>query len=322
VARTRTLLELRNDVLWQSDNEGNTARVSDARLTRAINQSIQEFREAVSDAGHPYYLRQSTGTLTVGATSPYPFGAITISALSPALLRPYGFDIQVGDYWVTVDPGNFDERNDGQAQGWISGPRTGQPEKFFLFNETQLAYTPAADQAYSYILYYLPVGTDLSADGDTFDGLAGWEEWVIYNAVAKLAIRDNHADHLALVASERQRLLEGILRRAPHRQRAGATTKTDVRGRRGGASGLSVHASGGAHEPAQPVHAVPSELAAGARGGLQPLRAGAARSPRRARRVVPAALVPPERPSSGHAGYDSSHTGEVRRDALHRHDRW
>ena len=31
---------------------------------------------------------------------------------------------------------------------------------------------------------------------------------------------------------ELQRLLEGILRRAPHRQRAGATTKVDVRGRR------------------------------------------------------------------------------------------
>jgi hypothetical protein len=231
VARTRTLEELREDVLWQSDNEGNTARVTPERLNRAINQSIQEFREAVSDAGHPYYLRESTGTLTIGATSPFPFGAITISALSPALLRPYGFDIQVGDDWVTVDPGDFAERNDGQRLGWISGPRTGQPLKFFLFNETQLAYTPAADRAYPYILYYLPVGADLANDDDTFDGLAGWEEWVTYNAVAKLAIRDNHAEHLALVAAERQRLLEGILRRAPHRQRAGATTKTDVRGR-------------------------------------------------------------------------------------------
>jgi hypothetical protein len=232
VARTRTLAQLRDDVRWQSDNEGNTARVSDARLTRAINQSIQEFREAVSDAGHPYYLQQSTGTLSVGVTSPYPFGALTISALSPSLLRPYGLDIQVGEMWVTVNPGNFDERNDGQIDGWISGPRTGQPSKFFLFNETQLAYTPAADRAYPYILYYLPVGTDLSADADTFDGMAGWEEWVIYNAAAKLAIRDNHTEHLAQIAAERARLLEGIMKRAPHRQRAGATTKVDIRGRR------------------------------------------------------------------------------------------
>lgn len=232
MARIRTLAELREDVLWQSDNEGNTARVVPARLTRAINQSIQEFREAVSDAGHPYYLTQATGTLTVGATAPYPFGAITIGSLDPPMLRPYGFDIKVGDLWVSLEPGNFDERNDGQLDGWLSGPRIGQPSKFFLFNETQLAYSPAADQAYPYILYYLPVGEDLTDDENGFDGLAGWEEWVIYNAAAKLAIRDNHGEHLALVAAERERLLQGILRRAPHRQRAGATTKADVRGRR------------------------------------------------------------------------------------------
>lgn len=235
MARTRRLDELQADVLWQTDNEGNTARVTTARLTRAINQSIQEFREAISDAGHPYYLRQSTGTLTVGATSPYPFGAFTISALSPSMLRPYGFDIQVGELWVSLDPGNFSERNDGQLNGWLSGPRVGQPTKFFLFNETQLAYAPAADRAYPYILYYLPVGTDLVADADTFDGIAGWEEWVVFNASMKLAVRDNHAEHAQLVAMERQRLLENILREGPHRQKAGATTKVDVRGRRSSA---------------------------------------------------------------------------------------
>lgn len=233
MARTRTLAELRNDVRWQFDFESMTARVTDARLTRAINQSIQEFRELISDAGNPYFLVTSTNgaTLTAGATSPYPFGALTVSSFSPAILRPYGFDIKVGNQWTELAPVNFGQRNDFQND-WLNGSTTGQPRVFFQFNAAQIAYAPASDAAYEYKIYYLPTLTDLSADGDTFDGIAGWEEWVVFNAGSKLLLRDNQGEQFAAFAAERQRLLEGILSKSNHRQRAGATGRSDVRGRR------------------------------------------------------------------------------------------
>lgn len=232
MARTRTLSELRSDARWQADIEGLTVRYTDARITRALNQSIQEFREALSDAGDPYYLTQSTGSLTVGATSPYPFGALTVSALSPALLRVYGLDIKVGDRWVNLEPISFEQRNQFQP-GWLSGSTTtGQPCAFFMFNATQVAYSPAADRAYEYILYYLPVPTDLSADGDTLDGVAGWEEWVVFNAVSKLHTRDSYLQQAAQIDAERSRLMQGILSRSRKRQHAGATRRVDVRARK------------------------------------------------------------------------------------------
>lgn len=230
MARTRTLVQLRDDTRWQFDLESMTARVTDAKLTRAINQSIQELRELISDAGNPYFLVHSTGTLSTGATSPYHFGAITVSALSPTFLRPYGLDIKVGNLWVALQPVNFEQRNDDQGDP-LTGGTTGQPRSFFLFNATQIAYAPAADRAYSYELYYLPTHTDLSADADTFDGIAGWEEWVIFNTGSKLLLRDNQPEQFAAFAAERQRLLQGILSKANHRQRAGATRRVDVRGR-------------------------------------------------------------------------------------------
>ncbi len=232
MARTRTLTLLRDDVRWQFDFESMTGRVTDARLTRAINQSIQELRELISDAGNPYFLAApATGTLSVGATSPYDsFGAITVSSLSPTFLRPYGFDIKVGTQWVALQPVNFEQRNDHQGDP-LSGGITGQPRDFFLFNASQIAYAPAADRTYSYRLFYLPTATDLSADGDTFDGIAGWEEWVVFNAGNKLLLRDNQSQQFAAFAAERDRLLAGILAKSNHRQRAGATRRNDVRGR-------------------------------------------------------------------------------------------
>lgn len=232
MARTRRLDELRADLRKQFDLESMTARHPDANLTRAINQSIQEFREIISDAGLPYFLTTSTNgaTLSVGATSPYPFGAVTVSAFSPTILRLYGFDIKVGNIWVSLDPVNFDERNDRQGD-WLTGSVTGQPRVFFLFNAAQVAYSPAADAAYEYKMYYLPPATDLSADADTFDGIAGWEEWVVFNAGSKMLLRDSQSEQYAVFSAERQRLLEGILARANHRQRAGATKRHDVRGR-------------------------------------------------------------------------------------------
>jgi len=230
-ARTRRLDELRDDLRKQFDLESMTARHPNANLTRALNQSIQEFREIVSDAGHPYFLVQSTGTLALGATSPYPFGALTVSSLSPGFLRPYGFDVKVGNVWTSLEPVNFEERNDWQGD-WLSGSTTGQPRAFFLFNASQLAYAPASNAAYPYILYYLPVHTDLSADGDTFDGIAGWEEWVVFNAGNKLLLRDYQSEQIVVFAAERDRLMQTILSRVNHRQRAGATKRTDVRGRR------------------------------------------------------------------------------------------
>jgi hypothetical protein len=230
MARTRTLTQLRDDVRKQFDLESMTARHPNANLDRAINQSIQQLRELVSDAGNPYFLRHTTGTLSAGATSPYHFGALTVSALSPAFLRPYGFDIKVGTLWTSLEPVNFEQRNDNQGD-WLTGGTTGQPRVFFLFNASQIAYAPAPDRAYVYELYDLPAHTDLSGDSDTFDGIAGWEEWVVFNAGSKLLLRDAQPEQFAAFAAERDRLLAGILARSNHRQRAGATRRADVRGR-------------------------------------------------------------------------------------------
>jgi hypothetical protein len=223
MARTRELQSLEQDVLWQLGSDGAWLRNDSPRVRRAINQSCAEFREVVSESGHPYYLRSTTGTLTVGATAPYHFGLLSLAALTPSHLRIYGFDIKVGQDWRTLTAVHFQDRNDEQPTLNV----TGTPRQWFEFDRTNVAYSPASQSAYPYLVWDLPVHEDLDADDDTFDGLNGWEEWVIFNAAAKLLLRDRDS-YLEAFQAERARLLAVVMKNAPQRQRAGPMVRDSV----------------------------------------------------------------------------------------------
>jgi hypothetical protein len=226
MARTRTLALLEADVRWQADREGTALRNQSAQVRRAINQSIAEFREAVSESGDPYFLTKSQGSLSVGPTSPYHFALLDLSALSPAHLRVYGFDVNVNGFWRSLDPAMFRERNDVQV---MQPGGSSIPLQFFQFDRTSVGYAPASSSAYDYLLWYLPVHADLTADADTFDGMNGWEDWVVFNAVSRLLLRDRDA-HLERFEAERARILARVLHVARQRQRAGAQVRGGVRG--------------------------------------------------------------------------------------------
>lgn len=225
MARTRTLAQLRADVLWQADREGSTLRNASAYVDRAINQSIAEFREAVSDGGDPYFLLKYSGSLSVGpADSTVHFGTVDLSSLNPSHQRVYGFDIQDqanGGIWRSLDSAMFRERNDLQRTFTVGNA---QPRQFFQYERSTIAYAPASDVSYPFLIWYLPVHTDLVADDDTFDGINGWEDWVVFNAVARLLLRDRD-EHLERFESERQRLMSRILHVGRQRQRAGAQVR-------------------------------------------------------------------------------------------------
>ena len=238
MARTRTLAQLREDVLWQADRQGTALRIEAARVDRAINQSIAEFREHVSERD-PYFLRHTEGTLSAGATSPHHFGVLDLGALDPAHHRIYGFDIQVQSEWISLDPVLFQHRNQWQA-ALGSGDI---PQVFFQYERDTVAYAPAAATTYPYQIWDLPVHEDLVNDADTFDGLNGWEEFVTFSAVAKLLLRDRDA-HLERFEAERNRLLANIISKAPQRQRSGPIIRG---GRTPGASYGGLRGRGSGH---------------------------------------------------------------------------
>jgi hypothetical protein len=206
LSRTVTLSQLRTDIRNQADLVGQTARHDDTLLTRLINQSIQRFRERLSAGGVQHYLTNSTGLLTAGATSGYPFCVLDLSAASPAITRTYAVDIDIGGVLKTLHHVAFEERSRYSGTSIV-----GEPVAWCHLQTVSIAIMPAPSQAYNYTVWHLPKLDDLSADGDTFNGVAGWEDWIVWDVVSRLIVRDQYPQAFAMVEQSKHELWKDIL---------------------------------------------------------------------------------------------------------------
>lgn len=225
MSRTRQLSELRDDVRYLADIERATDRHPDADLTRLINQSVQAWRELVSDAGHTFFLTIDSGTTSAGSST---------IALAAGYFRVYGIDVEYQSEWRELYPYEFAERN--KYESAIAGTEQGVPVYYRpRYASTVIDIMPTSDAAYNYRVHGLAVPTDLSNDADTFDGIAGWEDWVVYDVACKVATRDaNVNDNYELLAAERAKIEQRIVSAAGKAQLDKPTRRIDTRGRRRG----------------------------------------------------------------------------------------
>jgi len=218
--RTVTLQQLRVDVQNQADIAGLTTRHGATLINRIINQEIQHFREDLSGEGSRHFLAIATGTMLQGATSGFPFRELNAASLASGIVRVYGLDVKCqGGEWKRLEHTTFEDRAN------YGGPlSTGEPAVWAEYQTTKLAVLPPPDRNYDFILWYLPVLNDLAADGDTFDGVAGWEDHVMWSAVARLVIRDQFPQTFAMVTQYRDETLRKILRSSTRVTTAGGAT--------------------------------------------------------------------------------------------------
>lgn len=225
MARTRTLDELIGDVRSLADIEGATLRHSDTRIKRDINQSIQRFREWVTEEGFSLYLTPYTVNLTVGATSPYVWREVDLSALNPPLAHVQAVECIVNNVACDLDKIPFESRNEYSQQNGI-------PAAWIQYGDT-IGILPPPQSAYAITVWYLPLGTDLVDGTDTFDGFAGWEEWLSWNCLITLLTRDQYPG-LIDNAVARTEQLKAEMKAKLRSDRPSVTRRRDVRGNREG----------------------------------------------------------------------------------------
>lgn len=175
MAATRTLAELRTEARQRADMEQDDDFVTDTELTRMVNQSIRELYDLLLEAlGQEFFY--TTGTISVVAGT-------TAYNLPTTFYQLLGVDVSLGagDY-MALRPFSFHERNEEMSGfGW------GYPVAArYRIMGTQIHFRPTPTQAETVLVHYIPYPTSLSGDSDTFDGINGWEEYVIVDVAAKM----------------------------------------------------------------------------------------------------------------------------------------
>lgn len=229
--RTVTLAQLRQDIQNQADIAGLTTRHGATLINRLINQEIQHFREDLSNEGARHFLTVATGTMAPGATNGFPFYKLSAGSLASGIVRVYGVDVKTQNgSWKRLEHTTFEDRTN---YGGGHPASIGEPRVWAEFQTTELAILPPPDQAYQFVIWYLPVLNDLAADTDRFDGVAGWEDAVMWKVTARLLIRDQLPAY-QMVVQFGQEAMEKIMRSSTRVTTAGgATIGRDSMGNRG-----------------------------------------------------------------------------------------
>ena len=214
MARTRTLAEMRTEARRAADME-NSGFVADAEVTRQINQSIADLYDMLVEARGEEYYRTSTTLSTVAGTA-------TV-ALPSDFYKSLGYDVTIAGDDKTIQPMEWSRRNDFEdSSGWAYSGRI-----FYQEEGASVRFWPTPGAVHTVTLWYIPHATELANDGDTFDGINGWERYVIYDTAIWLRNKEDSPTDGLLI--ERDRVEQRITRMAKERSMQGPPRTANTR---------------------------------------------------------------------------------------------
>lgn len=182
MARSRTLIQLRTDVRELADMPIPDF-ISDVALNEYINRAVAKlYGMLVGARGQDYYEKSATFS-TVASQALYNF-----SAMSPT----------VTDFWQLLAV----EITDGTFKRML------QP---FMRKEHAKFSEYPVQGGYPITIYYVPSCPRLTLDSDAFDGINGWEEWVVRDATIEALNKEEsdvgeHKNRMAQIEHEIQGL--------------------------------------------------------------------------------------------------------------------
>lgn len=189
--------------------------ITDSELTSYINASIAELYDILVSRYSDYYTAETTATVAAGAsTIPLPAGFYKLR----------GLDMLNNGNWITLRKFNFEDRNlynNALPYSRVWGPGV----RYRVFGDNVIL-TPTDSAQGTYKLYYIPAFTPLALDADTFDGINGWEEYVIVDAAIKMLQKEESDVSVFMV--QKQKLLDRIEAMAAERDAGEPETITDM----------------------------------------------------------------------------------------------
>lgn len=201
-----------------------TSRITDAMITRALNQNATRlWLEVVRTGGQ----HKVTTTVSANTTS-----GISSYALASGFL--WGLAVLVTSDGVERELTNIDMLHASDFTDSSGG--AGIPA-YFQFVGDNLELTPTPDGVYPYRYRYVGIPTDLANPGDQFDGILGFEQYIVARAVEDLATNQKEWDlvnAMKVKAQEhKQEVFDCLIRRNPLPNRVINTRALERRNRNG-----------------------------------------------------------------------------------------
>jgi hypothetical protein len=213
------LSELRERTRRAADCEIGAAssRILDDELDQYINSAVSNLWDMLVAARGDQYYANYAFLQTVAGTSKYLWTDFTNpdTAVGDAsdFYRLVALQLQDGTTVVNVDEFQPLEE-DLTAASQLRGGYTIHDVRFTL-NPTRLFFSPEPNAVWTLHMDYIPTAPTLASPSSSFDGINGWEEWVILTAAIRCKVKDEE-DPGALVA-ERAIVDARIQRLAGHR---------------------------------------------------------------------------------------------------------
>lgn len=228
MARGRELQDLRADAYKRSDNEGTDGvggRHPSADVTRYVNQGGAELWDLLIEARGPEYFQADPADeiATLASTTSY--------ELSDTFYLLIGVRLD-GNFGAPLVPFTSQEEPSLRMQGRSIGLPTHYQLRRTADGINSITVLPAHRAGLTLVVDYVPAYVDLVADADSFDGINGWEEYVVCFAARCMAVKDEEWQLASALDADMARLKQRILKLAPRRNMHRARRVKDVRGGR------------------------------------------------------------------------------------------
>lgn len=212
-----TLQALRT-LAQQRANFENSQFITDAEWNSYINNSQKELYDLLIGAyGEDYFAASPVTFQTDGVTAFYDLPDGTLYSNAPAFYKLLGVDLilapgQNGSA-ITIKPFQFSERNRYTVPNFQSFYGVTNLRYRIFGNQLWLNPIPSAGQSIQ--LWYLPAPPNMTNDSDTFNAVAGWEEYIVVDSAIKA--KDKEQADTSVLMAQKQALLVRIQNMAQNR---------------------------------------------------------------------------------------------------------
>ena len=204
--------------------------ITEPEWNSMINQSYYELYDLlVQKYGNDYYVAAPlTIPITAGSQTYALPNGVNYSA-APAFYKLMGVDLQLypgQDNFLTLHPFMFSERNKFASPNFSALGGVLRPN--YRLSGNNIMLIPASPSGQSIRLWYVPRLIELAADGNSADGISGWDEYIIVDAAIK-ALQKEESDVSVLMA-QKQALIARIEAAGENRDQGAPQTVSDVSG--------------------------------------------------------------------------------------------